>query len=90
MQTSASRRPTEDQVLRLGAALAGVLLSASAALSADLAAQHMRVLGVICGASPHPHCGWCYGAVSLGLAGLTAFAYAVRPNTARTAARKAG
>ncbi|WP_296600645.1 hypothetical protein [Phenylobacterium sp.] len=89
MPTSVSRRPTEDQVLRLGAAFVGVLLTASTALAADRAAQHMRLLGVICGASPHPHCGWCLGAVSLGLAGLTAFAYAVRPGAARGAARKA-
>jgi len=39
----------------------------------------MALLGVICGAGPHPHCGWCYGAASLFLVGLAAFAGALRP-----------
>jgi|GEM_PF-2878648 len=78
------RRPAlppfrEDQVMRLGAALVGIVLTASAALAADLALEHMRTLGVICGASPHPHCGWCFGAASLGLAGLAAFVFAATP-----------
>ncbi|MBJ7408923.1 MAG: hypothetical protein JHD15_00955 [Phenylobacterium sp.] len=79
MRRAALSLPSEDQVMRLGAALTGVVLSASAALAADLAQEHMRTLGVICGASPHPHCGWCFGAVGLGLAGLTAFVLALRP-----------
>lgn len=79
MRRPALPPPREDQVMRLGAGLVGVVLTASAALAADLAAQHMRTLGVICGASPHPHCGWCFGAASLGLAGLAAFAMALVP-----------
>lgn len=79
MRRPALPLPSEDQVMRLGAALTGVMLSASAALAADLAQEHMRILGVVCGASPHPHCGWCFGAVGLGLAGLTAFAVAIKP-----------
>lgn len=77
MRRSALPRPSEDQVVRAGAALVGVVLTASAALAADLAQEHMRTLGMICGASPHPHCGWCFGAASLGLAGLAAFAVAL-------------
>ena len=38
----------------------------------------MLVLGAVCGAGPHPHCGWCLGAASLVMAGLAAFAVAVR------------
>ena len=71
--------PREDRVMRLGAALIGAVLTASAVLAADLAREHMRVLGVICGADAHPHCAWCYGAASLGLAGLAAFVMALAP-----------
>ena len=76
------RRPvpaTEDLVLRLGAGLIGALCLASSVLAAELARQHMALLGTICGAGPHPHCGWCYGAASLVLVGLVAFLYAARP-----------
>jgi len=65
-------------MLRLGAALTGIVLMTSASLAADLAREHMLVLGAVCGAGPHPHCGWCLGAASLVLAGLAAFACAVR------------
>lgn len=69
------RRPvTEEVALRAGYGVAGLALTASAALAADLALEHMALLGVVCGASPHPHCGWCYGAAGLALAGLAAFA----------------
>ena len=71
--------PREDQVLRLGAAAIGAVLTASAVLAADLAREHMLIIGVICGAGPVPHCGWCYGAASLGLAGLAAFVFAAKP-----------
>lgn len=71
--------PTESQALRLGAALTGVLLTASAAIAGDLALTHMRAIGAICGASQAPHCGCCFGAASLGLAGLAAIAWAARP-----------
>lgn len=74
--------PTEDRILRLGAALAGVIFMAGAALAWEMARAHMALLGTICGAGPHPHCGWCYGAASLVLAGLAGFAYAIRPNGA--------
>lgn len=71
--------PTEDLVLRLGAGLIGAICIASAALAAEFARQHMAVLGTICGAGPHPHCGWCFGAAGLVLVGLAAFLHAVRP-----------
>ena len=64
---------TEDRAFRLGAAVVGLILTASAALAADLAREHMAFVGAICGASSLPHCGWCYGAASLVLAGLAAF-----------------
>ncbi|WP_293456273.1 hypothetical protein [Phenylobacterium sp.] len=69
----------EDAFLRIGASLLGAVLLLSAALAADLAREHMAALGAICGAGPHPHCGWCYAAASLVLAGLAAFAVAWRP-----------
>ncbi len=71
---------TEDRILRLGAAFVGVVFLAGGALAWDMARAHMALLGTICGAGPHPHCGWCYGAASLVLAGLAGFAYAIRPN----------
>lgn len=71
--------PSEDQVLRYGAGLAGVILTASAALSADLAVAHMLAQDAICGASSAPHCGWRLGAASLGLAGFAAFTFAFQP-----------
>ena len=82
-------RPTVDEelVLRFGAGLVGGVLTVASALSADLAREHMGFLGTICGAGPHPHCGWCFGAASLLLTGLAAFAYAARPLA--PAARKA-
>jgi hypothetical protein len=71
---------TEDRILRLGAAFVGVVFLAGGSLAWDMARAHMALLGTICGAGPHPHCGWCYGAASLVLAGLAGFAYAIRPN----------
>ena len=87
------RRPaklSEPRLVRLGAALTGVVLTASAVIAGDLATAHMQAVGAICGASLAPHCGWCFGAASLSLAGLAAFAYAARPETrtARVGARR--
>src|SRR4051794_3177844 len=70
---------TEDQILRLGAALSSLIFLVSAELAADLARGHMDAIGTICGASDAPHCHWCFGAASLVLAGLAAMAYAARP-----------
>jgi len=78
----------EDVVLRLGAGLVGLVLTLAASLSAALAREHMASLGTICGANPHIHCGWCYSAAGLVLAGLAAFTYAARPRLpARSMAR---
>lgn len=70
---------SEDQVLRLGAGASGALFLGSGLLAADLASEHMRSLGVICGVATQPHCGWCAAAVALGLASLAAFAWSMRP-----------
>lgn len=67
----------EDSALRLGAVLTGVTFLVSAWLAVDLARGHMATLGTICGASNAPHCGWCFGAAVLVLAGLAAFVYAM-------------
>ena len=78
------RSPTpavEDRILRLGAGLSGVAFLAGAQLAWEEAQGHMAFLGTICGAGIHPHCGWCYGAASLVLAGLAGFAYALRPKS---------
>ncbi|MEW5685378.1 MAG: hypothetical protein AB1942_10700 [Pseudomonadota bacterium] len=78
------RSPTpalEDRILRLGAGLSGLAFLAGAQLAWQEAQAHMALLGTICGAGIHPHCGWCYGAASLVLAGLAGFAYALRPNS---------
>ncbi|MDP3080696.1 MAG: hypothetical protein Q8M90_07715, partial [Brevundimonas sp.] len=66
----------EDRILRLGAGLVGVALLAAASLAVSLALQHMETLEAICGAGRAPHCGWCYGAASLIVLGLAAFAFA--------------
>ena len=68
---------TEALVLRWGYGLAGLILTAAAVLAAGLAREHMALLGAMCGAGSHPHCGWCYGAAGLGLAALAAFARAL-------------
>ena len=67
---------TEDHLLRLGAALTGLILLVSANLAWSLARGHMAELGTICGASNAPHCPWCFGAAGLVLAGLAALAAA--------------
>jgi hypothetical protein len=72
--------PYEDRVFRLGAGTVGGILLASAGLAADLARDHMALIGTICGANPAPHCGWCYGAAGLALAGFAAVAVAVAPS----------
>ena len=79
---------TTDDVARLAAVLSGFALTASAVLAADLAREHMARLGALCGAAPHPHCGWCYAAAALALAGLAAFAAALRPAPARRRERR--
>ena len=63
-------------MFRLGAGTVGGVLFASSGLAADQALQHMALVRTICGASDAPHCGWCYGAAGLLLAGLAAFAVA--------------
>lgn len=68
--------PSEELILRAGAGLTGLTLLASASLAADLAGQHMTLLGAFCGASQHSHCPWRLGAVGLALAGLTALGLA--------------
>lgn len=69
---------TEDHYLRFGAALSSLVFFSSAWLAFGLARDHMAALGTICGAASAPHCGWCFGAAGLVLAGLAAAAYAVR------------
>jgi hypothetical protein len=69
----------EDLTFRAGAGAAGGVLLASAALAADLARDHMILFGTICGADHVPHCGWCYSAAGLAIAGLAAFAVALAP-----------
>lgn len=56
---------------RLAGGLFGFSLLWGAALSAVMAEVHANRLGHICGAIPTFHCGWCYAAVGLALAGLT-------------------
>lgn len=61
--------------------LAGLLaltLFAWAGVAALIARAHMAAEGVICGGAV-PHCGWCYAAAALGLAGVSASALFVRP-----------
>jgi hypothetical protein len=68
----------EQQLMALGAAATGVLFTAGAALAAEQAQAHMLALGTICGAGSHPHCGGCFGAAGLGMAGLAGFVAALR------------
>lgn len=70
----------EDTLLRLGAQVTGGLFLVAAGFAAELARDHMALSG-ICGAGPHPHCGWCFGAASLALSGLAAFGFAFRRPT---------
>lgn len=71
---------TEDHFLRFGAALSSLVFFASAGLSFELARDHMAALGAICGAASAPHCGWCFGAAGLAIAGLAAAVHAVAGN----------
>lgn len=53
--------------------LAGLVVLAGAAVSAELAWLHARsiqALGVICGQGPDPHCAWCPTALVLLALGL--------------------
>lgn len=61
-----------NESLGVGGVVGGLCLLASAG-SAALAWAHMRAIeqmGVICGATPEPHCGWCASALVLGLFGV--------------------
>jgi len=71
--------PIQSRVERLTTGLLGASLLASAALAADLARDHMALRGVICGVAQVPHCGWCYAAVALAVAGLAAWVAALPP-----------
>ncbi|TAJ73598.1 MAG: hypothetical protein EPO51_04720 [Phenylobacterium sp.] len=71
--------PIQSRVERLTIGLLGATLMASAALSADLARDHMALRGVVCGVAQVPHCGWCYAAVAFALAGLAAWVAALSP-----------
>lgn len=71
-------RLDEDRLVRVGAGLTGAILFASAALAGELARAHQISLGTLCGAGSHLHCGWCYAAAGLVLAGLAALLVAVR------------
>jgi hypothetical protein len=71
--------PAEDRAFRAAAGTVGGILLASSGIAADLAREHMALLGVICGQAAVPHCGWCYAASGLLLAGLTALAVALAP-----------
>lgn len=53
--------------------LAGAVLVAGGLFAAGRAIVHMAALKAICGAGPDPHCGWCFAAVALIAAGVTAF-----------------
>ena len=79
----------EDAILRVGAILVAAIMLLSARLAAELAREHMASLGAICGAAPHPHCGWCYAAAALFLAALAACAVALRPPQMRPSPRRA-
>ena len=70
--------PIEAGVFRAGVGTVGGVLVASSGIAADLAREHMALSGTICGVAAAPHCGWCYAAIGLLLAGLTAFAIALR------------
>jgi hypothetical protein len=72
--------PSEETLLRAGWTAAGLALLASAALAAEAAGQHLGGLGEICSAGANPHCAWCFGAVSLAIAGLTVSAVAAAPS----------
>ena len=80
VRTVSAQAPSahEALVLRLGAGAAGGVFLASAALAAEQAREHMALLGTLCGAGSNPHCGWCYGAAGLVLAGLAACFHAAR------------
>jgi hypothetical protein len=68
----------EDVILRAGSALLGLILLASAAVSFELAREHMAALGVICGGDEVPHCGWCYASVGFLMTGVATLIAAVR------------
>lgn len=71
--------PIQSRVERLATGLLGASFLTSAALSAGLARDHMALRGVICGVEQVPHCGWCYTAAALALAGLAAWVTALSP-----------
>jgi len=71
--------PIQSRVERLTIGLLGASLLASAALAASLARDHMALHGVICGVAEVPHCGWCYAAAALAVAGLATLGVALSP-----------
>ena len=72
--------PIQTRVERMATGLLGASLLASAALAAALARDHMALNGVVCGVANVAHCGWCYAAAALGLAGLVAWGVALSPS----------
>ncbi|HEX5265080.1 MAG TPA: hypothetical protein VFW13_16235 [Phenylobacterium sp.] len=80
------RRPDLSQpslALRASAGATGVILIAAAARAAELACARMAAMGSLCGASVAHHCGWCFGATGLALAGLAALAAAAPRDLSR-------
>lgn len=77
--------PAEDRAFRVGAGTVGGVLLASAGLAADLARDHMALMGTICGVGTVTHCGWCYATAGLVLSALAAFAVALAPSRATAA-----
>ena len=78
--------------VRLTSGLLGLLSGLGAIASGLLAAQHQAALGVICGASPAPHCGACLLTAAFSLLALFFMAQAfghdrlsLRPQTAPAA-----
>lgn len=71
--------PIQTRVERVATGLLGASLLASAALAAGLARDHMALKGVVCGVADVAHCGSCYAAAALGLAGLASWAVALSP-----------
>ena len=70
--------PSEEAVARGAAGLAGLMLLVAATLAAGLALRHMALLGDLCGAAT-PHCGWCFTAAALAIAGASSLAWSLQP-----------
>jgi hypothetical protein len=65
----------------VGPALLGLTALASAGICGLLAEDHVILRGAICGGARITHCGWCFGATGLAVAGLAALAAAIRATT---------